>query len=181
MTFISDTCSPWRRLYAVLSGTRQWMDTPSVITATHSLVMFIERQRRRRRRWSRRIFTRPMHAHLLNRNNTFLMENSEYRAVRAYAGWVLPFLNLFSHLRRINMWIHYALKSGKMIHRGSYWKPWTLWRARSRHEKVVGVIDRSIKTGNNANSCFSRLYAACWFLLVFAKGYSNKSAGISYN
>lgn len=35
MTFISDTCSPWRRLYAVLSGTRQWMDTRSVITATH--------------------------------------------------------------------------------------------------------------------------------------------------
>lgn len=27
-------------------------------------------------------FTRPMHAHLLNRNNAFLMENSEYRGVR---------------------------------------------------------------------------------------------------
>lgn len=108
MTFISDTCSPWRRLYAVLSGTRQWMDTRSVITATHSLILFIER-RRRRRRWSRRIFTCSMHEHLLNRNNAFLMENSGVSgdtAARRRVCWMSPgvpqFIFEFATYKHVN-------------------------------------------------------------------------------
>lgn len=181
MTFISDTCSPWRRLYAVLSGTRQWMDT------------------RIRGAW----YPRRIHSCCLSRgggggsyggHGEFLharctriclieiIFNGELEVSdRACAGWALAFLNLFLHSWRINMWIHYVLKSDKMIHRDSYWKLWTLWRARSRHEKVVGVIDRSIKPENNAYSCFSRVHTACRLLPAFAKGYSNKSDGISYN
>lgn len=56
---------------------------------------------------------------LLNRNNTFLMENPANCVRAGRVPGVLQFTPVY--LRRINIWIHYALKSGRMIHRDSHW------------------------------------------------------------
>lgn len=77
MTFISDTCSPWKRLYAVLCGYSA-LDGYARHPRTHSS-LFIERAD---------FYTPDARAHLFNRNNAFLMENSvsKTRKTRELAG-----------------------------------------------------------------------------------------------
>lgn len=60
---------------------------------THSS-LFIERRRR--------IFTRLMHAHLLNRNNAFLMEIPSIEP-RTCVRWILAFFNLFAMYKHLNL------------------------------------------------------------------------------
>jgi len=174
MTFISDTCSPWRRLYAVLSGTRQWMDTRSAITATHSLVLFIERRRRRRRR----IFTRPMHAHLLNRNNAFLMENSWSIGPRVC--WMSPgvpqFIFAFATYKHVNS-LCFEIRQKWFIE--------TAIESREPDEHVPDVKRLALLTEVLKPKTMTPVFRACTrharLLSAFAKGYSNKSGGTSYN
>lgn len=79
----------------MLSGVRQWMDTQSVISAMHSLVVVY-------REAAAEFFTRPVHAHLFNRNNAFLMEIRSIEP-RTRVGWVLAFFNLFARYKHLNL------------------------------------------------------------------------------